>query len=496
METEGGHSVVSVSNAVNESTQYAELPRRVIKWCSVALSEVVATGKRLEASVFNPQGRRAREVVSTGKWKSVPLCGKGGLATSYVGGRFKRIWLEHSDLPIYQPSSITDIYPLSDGYLSKNTKTNLDMLRVHRGQILLSCSGTIGKVTLVSKTLDNKIFSHDLIRINAITPTDAGYIYAFMHSFIGNMLLQTNNYGAVIQHIEPEHLVDVLVPNPPNEIKARINNLVLRSFEMRDESNELIDKATSMLIAELKLPPLDKFQTEQFNNSTSVNTYSVKLSELAGRLDGSYHLPIVKAITKHLQNHAAEVTTIGDKRVSKDIILPGRFKRVYVEEGQGRVFIGGKQIHELDPHGKKYLSLIHHGVRIKKQLELAENMTLVTCSGTVGKATLVPHHWNRWAASQHIIRICPTDTNIAGYIAIFISSDYGRQLIMGFTYGSVVDEVDDNHVSQVPFPLLKDVATQAEINSLALKSNELRYQAYQLEQEAMSVFENEVLLAQ
>jgi len=60
----------------------------------------------------------------------------------------------------------------------------------------------------------------------------------------------------------------------------------------------------------------------------------------------------------------------------------------------------------------------------------------------------------------------------------------------------VVDEVDDNHISQVPFPLLKNAAVQTEINRLALQANEMRYQAYQLEQEAMSVLENEVLHAE
>lgn len=71
-----------------------------------------------------------------------------------------------------------------------------------------------------------------------------------------------------------------------------------------------------------------------------------------GRADASYHLPIVDAIIKHLEQYSAEVTTIGDERISSKVILPGRFKRVYVEEGYGRVFIGGKQLGELDPTNK------------------------------------------------------------------------------------------------------------------------------------------------
>lgn len=480
----------------SQKIKYAELPKEDIKWCTVSLADVFNAGKRLEASVFEVQGKHAREAISECKYEKVSLSGENGLSSCYTCGRFKRIWVETSELPIFQPSSITDIKPTPDGYLSSRTKTNIDALRVHQGQILLTCSGTIGKVSLVSKTLDNQIFSHDLIRLNAKKPQDVGFIYTFLRSKIGNTILQTNNYGAVIQHIEPEHLADIPIPNPPDEIKQRINTLVMRSYELRDQSNSLIDRATAMLIEALKLPPIHELKTSQYCTDFDVNNYTVKLSKLAGRLDGSYHVPIVDSIAQALKKNAAEVSTVGDSRVSKEIILPGRFKRIYVEEGQGRVFFGGKQLHELDPCNKKYLSLVHHADRIKKQLELHENMTLITCSGTIGKVTLVPRHWENWTANQHIIRIVPAKQDIAGYISIFLSSEYGYPLITHWTYGSVVDEIDANHVSQIPFPLLKDTSTQAEINRLALEANALRYTAYQQEQEALRIMNDEVIYAQ
>ena len=196
-----------------------------------------------------------------------------------------------------------------------------------------------------------------------------------------------------------------------------------------------------------------------------------------------------------MRQHAAEVTTVGDSRISKEIILPGRFKRVYVEEGYGRVFIGGKQLFELDPSNKKYLSLVHHGDRIAKQLELHEDMILITCSGTIGKVTLVGKHWENWTANQHIIRVVPVNKDIAGYLSVFLASDYGYPLITHYTYGSVVDEIDDNHVANIPFPILKNVNVQRRINELALEANEKRYEAYKLEQQALQIVDQEVIFA-
>lgn len=466
-----------------------------LKWCSVSLSDVVSRGKRLEASVFDVEAKQARSLISHGKYPLTMVGGPEGLTSSYVCGRFKRVWVEKSDMPIYQPSTVVDIKPTPDGYISKRTKTDIEALRVHNGQVLMTCSGTIGKVSYVSKTLDEKIFSHDLLRINCNNADDAGYIYTYLKSKVGNKILLTNSYGAVITHIEPEHLATVPIPDAPTALKQKINGLIVRSYELRDESNELIDKATALLRAELQLPDISAFDVELYKKKAPVDTFSVKLSDMSARLDASYHVPIVNAITEHLQKYAEEVTTVGDARISKEVILPGRFKRVYVDEGYGRVFIGGKQLYELDPTNKKYLSNVHHGDRIAKQLELHEDMTLITCSGTIGKVALVGKHWENWTANQHIIRVIPATKDIAGYLNIFLASDYGFQLITRFTYGSVVDEIDDNHVRAIPVPILKNHDVQKQINDLALEANQKRYEAYQLEQEALKIMDVEVIYA-
>lgn len=466
-----------------------------VKWCTVSLSEIIERGKRFEASVYDVEAKQAREIIANGKYPLTALGGADGMTTSYTGARFKRIWVEKSDYPIYQPSTIMDIKPSPDGYISAVTDTDIDALRVSKGQVLMTCSGTIGKVSFVSDTLDNLIFSHDLLRINCKKPSDAGYVYAYLKSKVGNKILLTNSYGAVITHIEPEHLATVPIPDAPESVKIKIGNLIVCSYNLRDESNVLIDRATQMLIDELQLPAINEFDVDYFKKDAPVKTFSVKLSDMDYRLDASYHVPIVDAIIDHLNKHAEEVITVDDNRISKNIILPGRFKRVYVGEGEGRVFIGGKQLHELDPSNKKYLSLSQHGERIEKQLELHENMTLITCSGTIGKVALVGRHWEKWAANQHIIRIVPASENIAGYLNIFLASEYGYHLITRYTYGAVIDEIDATHVSNIPIPLLKNHDIQKRINDLALEANQKRYEAYKLEQKALEIMDREVIYA-
>ena len=466
-----------------------------VKWCAVALSDVVARGKRLEASVFDVEAKQAYMLLTHGKYPAVNLISKNGpVEKAYYGGRLKRHYVDETEpgaVGFLGSSEMLDCKPEPVKFMLNDVKTT--DVRVKQGVVLISRSGTIGNVTYVGNTLSKFFVSEHAIRIEC--KDFPGYVYAFLKTKIGKLIVCSTQYGDVIQEIEPEHLATVPIPDAPTMLKKKIHDLIVRSYELRDESNDLIDQATALLIGELKLPDIDAFDVGLYKKAAPVDTFSVRLSEMSGRLDASYHVPIVNAIVEHLRQHAEEVTTVGDSRISREVILPGRFKRVYVDEGYGRVFIGGKQLYELDPTNKKYLSNVHHGDRISRQLELHENMTLITCSGTIGKVALVGKHWENWTANQHIIRILPASEDIAGYLNIFLASDYGKVLITRFTYGSVVDEIDDNHVRQIAIPLLKNHTVQKKINDLALEANEKRYQAYLLEQEALQIMDRDVIYA-
>ncbi|MBI5098263.1 MAG: restriction endonuclease subunit S [Nitrospirae bacterium] len=470
-----------------------DIPEEDLNWSTVSLSEVIQRKGRLEASVYDIEGKHAREVLKQCKWEIKNICGINGIAEAYHRPRFKRIFVGKSDYPIFQPSQINEISPKPDLYISKLTAIDIESLRVKKNQILLTCSGTIGNCTIVGKTLDNCIFSHDLIRITTKNEADTGYLYAFLKTKTGRTLINTNNYGAVIDHIEPEHLENIPIPDPSPIIKHKIHELIMDSFRLRDESNSLIGDAEGLLISELKLPPIDEIKPKYFDGKAALKNFSVKLSKVDNRIEASYHVPIVNAIMSHLDKSAAEVTIIGDSRISQRIILPGRFKRVYVEEGQGAVFFGGKQLLELDPSNKKYLSLTHHNIRIKEELTVKENTILITRSGTIGKVNIAPKHWANWILNEHIIRVVPADDSIAGYIYCWLASDYGYELIRRFTYGSVVDEIDDNHASRIQIPLLKNKKVQNQINNLVLEANQKRYEAYLLEQKAIKTVNDQVI---
>ena len=478
---------------VDQTTGMPE--EKQLKWTSVNVQEVIDSDYRLDVGIYGIEGRQARQDLAQCKWGIVHL-GDKFIENAFYLGRFKRIYVEEKDgVPFILPSQITETYPKANKFISPTTKIDIGSTRVEKGQVLLTRSGTIGIVSYVSKTLENQSLSDDVIRIKATGYS--GYIYTYLKSIIGRLLIETNNYGAVVKHIEPEHLNAVPIPNPPPDLKQEIHDLIEESFKLRDESNELLDTAQVLLKEALELPSIEVLneQAEQFDETGGVLNYSIPSSEIFDRLDGSYYVPIVEVIEKHLAKTAKEVVKVRDSGISQSVILPGRFKRIYVEEGNGVVFFGGKQLYELDPSNKKYLSLKQHGDRIKGELTLRENMTLITCSGTIAKIKIMPKHWDGWTANQHIIRVVPANEAIAGYLYAWLSSEYAYPLIIRYTYGAVVDEINDAQVSEIVIPLLRDENMQREINDTVLEANRKQTEAYNLEQEALKVLDEKVIYA-
>ena len=484
-----------VTQAIDIKPVALPLPPDDVKWSSIQLSEVLDRGTRFEAALYDVDGKHAREVLLRCRWQIVSLWSdRGFIKTAFYPTRFKRIYVDKNGVGLLLPSQINELDPKPTKFMSPKTKANFEQLKVKENEVLMTRSGTIGNCTLVSKTLAGKVFSDDVIRITLNDPNESGYVYAFLRTDIGNTLVQTNNYGAVVSHIEPEHLKNVPIPNPSPILKTAIHNLITESFRLRDESNDLIAEAHRILIDELKLPPIDELRGKQFDCDADFQNFSVKLSRLAARFEATYHKPVVDSIVKHIEKEAEEVAAVSDPRISRRIILPGRFKRVYVEEGQGVPFFGGKELLSLDPRGDKFLSARIHKERIETQLTIKENMVMVTCSGTIGKVALAPKHWEGWTANQHVLRVVPSK-DIAGYLYIWFSSDYGYELIRRFTYGAVVHEIDDNHMAHVQVPLLKNKTAQARINELALKASQKRYEAFLAEQEALDITNKKVIYA-
>ena len=475
-----------------ELIEIVEVPKDDINWSSVSLSDILTRDKRLEASTFNIDRDHALQLLNNSKYEVITLGTDNiGFNDCYYGPRAKRNYLSDIDstsIGFLGSSEMLDIYPKPIKYVSPDNPM-VKQLSLSEEIILISRSGTIGNVTFVNKSLAKYLVSEHAIRL--VIDKFPGYIYAYLKTDIAQNLLHAEKFGSVILEIEPEALKNMPIPNPPDIIKKKIDDLILQSYAKRDESNKLIDEATKIMIDELELPPIEELKKEAFSYSKDINSFSTKLSDLNGRLEGNYHLPLVEVIEKYSSKNA-NLIKLNSEKITEKIILPGRFKRVYVEKGNGKIFLGGKEISQLDPSDKKFLSVKHYSDKLIDDITIKRNDILVTRSGTVGKVMMAPKHWENWISSDHVIRILSKEL-YHGLVFIWLSSEYGKELIKRQIYGSVVNEITDEQLGDVVIPIFKDNKINTSILNLIDEANELRYQAYKQEQEAINIMNKEVL---
>ena len=111
----------NVAYKVQESTKEID-PRLLpepLQYTSVSLFDVLKNRLRLEANAYNLGAKVAKEKVLNNRYGYINLWSKNGLVeTAFHRPRFKRIYVDHKEIPFYQPSAITEVYPKPSKYIS------------------------------------------------------------------------------------------------------------------------------------------------------------------------------------------------------------------------------------------------------------------------------------------------------------------------------------------------------------------------------------------
>lgn len=89
------------------------------------------------------------------------------------------------------------------------------MLKVQEGDIMITRSGTIGKMTYATKDMaENYLVSDDLVRIRVQDKNLRAYLVSYFASKTALSLMLLDEYGSVQQHLQPRHIQEMIVPVP------------------------------------------------------------------------------------------------------------------------------------------------------------------------------------------------------------------------------------------------------------------------------------------
>ena len=127
----------------------------------------------------------------------------------------------------------------------------IETIRVRQGDIVISRSGAIGRVSWIGSRFDGAIVSDDLIRIRLPDERMRLYLYSFLQSRLAQDQMLRNEYGSIQQHLEPHHVGDVVVPIPDDwsEVQTTLDStraLIEAKEALHSRSQEAESHAQAM----------------------------------------------------------------------------------------------------------------------------------------------------------------------------------------------------------------------------------------------------------
>lgn len=465
-----------------------------MKTCIVSTTSFSKVNYRIDPSLHISEGIRVREEL-----KHLPY--KLNLISSvteniFIGNIFSRNWVGNKDFGVtYLAASDSILANLEVGrYISNRQANKLSYLRVKSGWIVMTCSGTLGKVAFTNKNYEDKILTHDLLRIlpdsNKIKP---GFLYAYLASKFGYYQLTQSQFGGVVKHVNAEQAGQILIPDFPSDLQDRIDVMIQTAAKLREEAAEMLKKAELLLkkncgLKDLRPDDYDFFGQHSANRKVSCFTRNIREVGTI-TINAFNHSERIKKLKESIP---CEIAPLESALEGNKAFSTGSFPRLEVSKGHGIMLINQSDIFDTIVRGK-YIST--RNVKLSNLVEYGE--VLIAGVGTLGESesfcrvVFANEDLQGQLVSGEFIRLKTNSKIPSGYLFAWLNSDYGFRFIRNLQAGTKLCRPIPKLLHKIPVPIIDDTIA-IEIDNFVKTAHTKRYEANRNELLAISMVEQEI----
>lgn len=370
------------------------------------------------------------------------VAGNGGFGSVFHPPRFKRHLATSKEpaLPYLRAFDVFEYLPQPADWISESRTIKIDELRVSPGEILLTRSGrNLGPSVMTDRFIEQFVLSDDLLRIRIGDGVMRNYVFAYLNTPTGQLLLRQDKTGSVIDHLSAGQVSIQLVPIF-DDIVDSVSREIEESVVLREEARLLLADV-SAATAQAQTPG---------NDVVLRNGWTVKSTDLRGRLDAAFHAVDVSRVRRNLQSTGG--MRLGDvATVHKPV---GRYKTYYVESAHGTPLLSGKNLLQSKLINPKYIS--GRSIGEDSRYSLKPGWICFQADGRaeerLGFPVVVTSDRTGWLASGHVARLIPNSGVDSGWLwAAMVSSDVQRQ-VASLACGSVVDALYEHDLRELILP--------------------------------------------
>jgi type I restriction enzyme, S subunit len=452
----------------------------------------VKEGHRLDAPPYLSGGVEARVALDKLRVPKQPL---KELTRGYNGGifngpQFKRSYVDSSEygVPFLGSASMLQSDLSNLPFISKKSafSPKLSPLHVEEGMILISCSGTIGRMAYARPEMAGMLTSQHIMKIvpnpDVIPP---GYLYAYLGSRFGKTLVTSGTYGAIIQHIEPEHIADLRVPRFGGEFESKVHDLIHKAGKLRSEANIILKNSRLMIEEYLKISNEKLQEVDAFGYSV------MTVSQKGERIDALYNSYHAQKIEKNFANSEIEFVKLAS--VVERHFKPNIFKRLWVNDSlNGAVFVSGSDLVRNNLENPRFVS-----PRIPNfdDFLLSRGWIVFQAAGQIsgifGQPIYISNYLDQSFCADDVYRLIPRNPFDGGYLFSFLSTFAGKMLIKRQACGNSIPRIWQPHVEDIRIPW-PDQDFRKEVGLLVIDAHIMRDEASVMEIEAIRLVENAI----
>ena len=462
-----------------------EWPWHSLNSRAVSVSLMTRDDRRLEAETYLSPGFEVKAAIERRRSGWRPL---SEVARVWKPGRGKGIQVSRNvGTPFLTATQVFDIRPVARKWLSIDHTTDAQSLFAKSGQILVTCSGTVGRPTFACESHEGMLISNDLLRVDPIEPSRRGWIYGYFNAAKTRQMEAGSQYGHIIQHLEPSHLDAMPIPDIDDAGAEALNSVFDRLVSYRNRAYRLTKEAEILFESSLGTLSIDDWGETGF-----VARAASALISGRRRFEAAAHNPGAASIRRHLRKNGQGMIAL--EKAGFEVWLPGRFKRIPSEEGV--LLLDTSSLGAVNPQPTKRIKDGDFGDPFRGRVDAG--WILVPRSGQVygilGTPTIALSSWGKWVVSDHALRIRPTTSAHLpiGYVVMTLGHPtLGRPVVKSLAYGSSVPDIKSTDLGSFEIVRLgEDVET--EISTLIEAASDARESADLLEQQ-LSDDSNEII---
>ncbi|GAA2406333.1 restriction endonuclease subunit S [Actinomadura vinacea] len=447
-------------------------------------------GYRLDPAPYLSGALEARKLLErvprTDRLSDLTAGFNGGI---FNGPKFRRIYVtdrEHG-VPFLGSTDMMEIDFTNLPHLKKSdaVSTKLAHLQVKPGMTLISCSGSVGRMGYVRPDMASFWSSQDILKVEADPgQIRSGYLYAFLSSRYGEALVKSSAYGAIIQHLEPQHITDLPVPRFSDELERKIHNLVEEAARLRAGFQAGLTAATEDFFKSVGLSELNALRWHEQQRDlgfevTGVTSTSLRAMNYSGRavriteaLASVEHLPLGNICRNGLLGTGPMFKRIDGDYDYDGVLLVGQRQGWWARPEDGRVLSRA--------HTPRQCFVPDETIMVGAQGLPSEN-------GLLGRAMMVTGSWKKHAYSQHFLRIASGLHEVPGaFLLSFFRSEISLRVFRSMMAGSGPQSLHAGMLRNFPIPLAAP-ADRDRITETVRQAYRDRDEADRLEDQALAL---------